>query len=558
MIATTATKSFPESWDAPVAGDATFMFDAMHFPYACTPLTNSATGAALAVGFTRAAREYNAPIAQVYVITRNLYHFEHYEMFQPANEDEARKMGELAEATIKPEIGRLLDRWNQEHLPAIQAHLSSLRAMSIETASDIRLAEYLDEIAAIHGELWTIHFRIAIPMLMGLQIFDEFYLDVFGGEMGDGHVLLTGVSSESVKAGLGLYDLAVKARELGLMDTIRDGKPSQLPEILNESEAGRSFLVDFQEYLGTYGYRQDLFELSTPTWLEDPTIALSNIKSYLVSDRDEHQEYAAIQSRAESALTAANASIAMYPEAVQGQFAGMVQIARAASFLQEEHNFYIDQMAESTIRLTYLRIANRLVAAGILEQPDDIFLLEIEEIRSLLENPGSATNVAPVRDLVQTRRMHLLQARTMTPPPFIGPPPQGPPPDSNPMERALGRFFGGPPQQSEQSNQIKGNAGSRGLITGSAFVAMTLEEATGVQPGQILVAVTTMPAWTPLFGVAAAVVTETGGPLSHCAIVAREYGIPAVVGAHGATHRIKTGQTITVDGGSGIVTIGDE
>jgi pyruvate,water dikinase len=123
------------------------------------------------------------------------------------------------------------------------------------------------------------------------------------------------------------------------------------------------------------------------------------------------------------------------------------------------------------------------------------------------------------------------------------------------MERAIGRFFGGPPQQADASNEIKGNAGSRGVVSGIARVARTLDEATQVLPGEILVAVTTMPAWTPLFGVAAAVVTETGGPLSHCAIVAREYGIPAVVGAHGATRIITTGQRITVDGGRGRVTI---
>jgi pyruvate,water dikinase len=145
-------------------------------------------------------------------------------------------------------------------------------------------------------------------------------------------------------------------------------------------------------------------------------------------------------------------------------------------------------------------------------------------------------------------------ARGLTPPPFIGDPPAGPPAE-DPMMRAMGRFFGGPPQQADAPNQIKGNAGSRGVATGIARVARTLEEATSVLPGEILVAVTTMPAWTPLFGVAAAVVTETGGPLSHCAIVAREYGIPAVVGAHGATRTIATGQRITVDGGLGIVTI---
>ncbi|MFH4176429.1 hypothetical protein WAJ79_26160, partial [Acinetobacter baumannii] len=71
------------------------------------------------------------------------------------------------------------------------------------------------------------------------------------------------------------------------------------------------------------------------------------------------------------------------------------------------------------------------------------------------------------------------------------------------MFRALGRFFGGPPQQAEATNELKGNAGSRGIATGPARVARTLEEATAVQPGDILIALTTMPAWTPLFGIAA-------------------------------------------------------
>jgi pyruvate,water dikinase len=123
------------------------------------------------------------------------------------------------------------------------------------------------------------------------------------------------------------------------------------------------------------------------------------------------------------------------------------------------------------------------------------------------------------------------------------------------MTRAMLRFFGGPPQEAPAPGQLKGNPGSRGVASGIARVARTLEEAKAVQPGEILVAITTMPAWTPFFGVAAAVVTETGGVLSHCAIVAREYGIPAVVGAHGATQAILTGQRITVDGGSGLVTI---
>ncbi|MBL8126668.1 MAG: hypothetical protein JNM64_03455 [Chloroflexia bacterium] len=116
------------------------------------------------------------------------------------------------------------------------------------------------------------------------------------------------------------------------------------------------------------------------------------------------------------------------------------------------------------------------------------------------------------------------------------------------------RFFGGPPQISETPGQLKGTPGSRGTVTGVARVARTLDDARHLEPGEILVAITTMPPWTPLFGIASAVVTETGGPLSHCAIVAREYGIPAVVGAAGATRAIQTGQEITVDGSGGLVT----
>jgi pyruvate,water dikinase len=136
----------------------------------------------------------------------------------------------------------------------------------------------------------------------------------------------------------------------------------------------------------------------------------------------------------------------------------------------------------------------------------------------------------------------------MTPPRFLGSVDGGEPPDTVMMA-----FFGGPPKPALEDGQLRGNPGSRGVTTGVAKVARTLEDAKALEPGEILVALTTMPAWTPLFGIAAAVVTETGGALSHCAVVAREYGNSAVVGAYGATTVIATGQRITVDGERGIV-----
>ena len=145
----------------------------------------------------------------------------------------------------------------------------------------------------------------------------------------------------------------------------------------------------------------------------------------------------------------------------------------------------------------------------------------------------------------------------MTPPPVIGtpPPPQAPAGEPSPLEAGLAGFVGLPPAAARHSREIRGNAGSRGKVTGPARVALTLEEAGALQPGEILVCPTTAPAWTPLFATAAAVVTDTGGILSHCAVVAREYGIPAVVGTQVGTATIRTGQRITVDGSTGTVTL---
>ncbi|RIK41846.1 MAG: hypothetical protein DCC58_11910 [Chloroflexi bacterium] len=119
----------------------------------------------------------------------------------------------------------------------------------------------------------------------------------------------------------------------------------------------------------------------------------------------------------------------------------------------------------------------------------------------------------------------------------------------------MGKFFGAPPPPSDEPGVLRGAAGSAGSVRGVARVVRSLADAQRLQPGEILVTETTAPAWTPLFASAAAVVTDTGGVLSHCAVVAREYMIPAVVGTAMATAVIPDGATIEVDGAAGVVRI---
>jgi pyruvate,water dikinase len=290
----------------------------------------------------------------------------------------------------------------------------------------------------------------------------------------------------------------------------------------------------------------------TPTWREDPSIPLGTVRGYLMNGFDARADHDAKARSAEAALESARQRLSSYPEPIRQQFEALVQAARFAAFVQEEHNFQIDQKCISWTRYLFLQVGRRLVAAGLLNDPADIFMFELGEIRSLLGQPiDDATRDATQATAVD-RKSALEHAKTLTPPPFLGPPPE-PPKMDNVLIRGMGRFWGGGPQVADAPDQLKGNAGSRGIATGEAFVARSLSEATGLKPGQILIATTTMPAWTPYFGVAAAIVTETGGPLSHCAVVAREYGIPAVVGAAGAMTAIQDGQRITVDGDRGIV-----
>jgi pyruvate,water dikinase len=125
----------------------------------------------------------------------------------------------------------------------------------------------------------------------------------------------------------------------------------------------------------------------------------------------------------------------------------------------------------------------------------------------------------------------------------------------NPM---LTKFFGVPLEQGPDPRVIKGNAASSGKTTGIARVIASIDQSGRLQAGDILVCPATNPPWTPLFGIASAIVTDHGGVLSHTAIVAREYGIPAVVGTKVATSLIKDGQTITVDGDEGVVKLEGE
>ena len=221
-------------------------------------------------------------------------------------------------------------------------------------------------------------------------------------------------------------------------------------------------------------------------------------------------------------------------------------LAGAQTYLpiQEDHNFWIDQVGLSVQRVPALEAGRRLAAEGRLEDANDVFQLEYAELQDALRD-----GKGDLKELVARRKRERARFYEVTPPPALG---TAPPPEMS-EDPMLTKFFGAPPPEHPDPRVINGNAASQGKITGTARVIMSLGDAGRLRRGEILVCPATMPPWTPLFALASAVVTDHGGVLSHTAIVAREYRIPAVVGTKVGTAIIQDGRTITVDGTNGTV-----
>ena len=224
---------------------------------------------------------------------------------------------------------------------------------------------------------------------------------------------------------------------------------------------------------------------------------------------------------------------------------------QVAAIAHEDHNFWIDQRLFYHVRRLILEFGGRLAQAGALDSANDVFYLTPDE----LQNGRDVS----MKRLVQERKTEMEQFSHVTPPPMLGTMPAFEMTDGGSMVRAMFKGEMSPaPTGNSELNKVKGLPGSAGVTRGTARVIRSLAEAGKLQPGDVLVAIATEPPWTPLFATASAIVTDSGGVLSHSAVVAREYRIPAVVGTDYATSTFHDGQLLEVDGNKGIVRVVSE
>jgi pyruvate,water dikinase len=530
----------------------------MHFPEPIALSDYSLMQAVYGVGFNRAGEFYGTPIR---AHARRFGAYFYSAMVPNVPPEQMAAQGKIAEERLTPAVGSLRTRWEQEWLPEIQQIIAAFRAYDLAGASHPALARHLGLTVERMQRLWEIHFLLAFPMLLGLSLFDDFYRDLFGDEDAfQAYRLLQGFENKTLESNQALWALSRRALADPAVHQIIELHPAdEIVRALEQSTAGRGFLAELRAYLDAYGHRGDTWGLRVPGWLEDPRSVLRNLKEYVKQpDRDLPGERAALIEERERLLAETRERLAGYPRPVVGQFEGLLQAAQFANVLSEEHGFWIDFSSMYEVRLVLLEIGRRLASAGLLDAPDDVFLLSIEEIKDDIGALAEGHAGTDRRALVAERRAELERAAAITPPPMLGTPPAGPPPQ-DPIGRAIVKMFGAgaPPASEVPSDELRGSAGSPGVVRGTARIVRSPSDADRLQAGDVLVAEFTAPPWTPLFATASAVVTDAGGILSHCAVVAREYGIPAVVGTGIATAAIRDGQQIEVDGNAGLVRLLD-
>jgi phosphoenolpyruvate synthase/pyruvate phosphate dikinase len=195
-------------------------------------------------------------------------------------------------------------------------------------------------------------------------------------------------------------------------------------------------------------------------------------------------------------------------------------------------------MCSDRLRRLALRVGRRLVREGTLDHADDIMFLARREVPQILDGSREA------RPIVAERRREHARRELLEPPRVVGKPKAA----SSEPDRFDGKRF-----EPESDGTLRGTGASAGVVRGPARVVFGPEDFDRVVRGDIIVAPASNPGWVPLFSIAAGFVTDTGGVLSHAAVVAREFGLPAVVGMGDATKRIADGRIVEIDGAAGLV-----
>lgn len=451
-------------------------------------------------------------------------------------------------------ISALVDDFETSGRAATTGRTRELRGRDLAAMSDERLdthlGEVLDHVEATADEHFMLAMGTSIVPVGRLGMLVEEHLG-WGGVEAIG--LLQGYGETSLAPGIALRELAEALGPAGVERATAD----------HDWLLAQPATVAFMD---AHGHRATT-SLARPTDAEDPTRVVAHLQRMAATPAepsgDDPQDPRAhaheLEARAVAGLSSRPGGAARVE-----RFRRVLTFARRCRPYNDETEFTtLDALG--LVRLWAVEVGRRLAQRGVLIDESDVFLLELDEVRTLLHDPAT-----PLPDL-ERRRGELRWAESNPAPDHLGPAPSPPPPVAAVPRRGRetlgailwavgalrgdgleGRLADAP--QPDERDVLRGTPGSPGVATGTVRVVRSEDDFARIEHGDVVVCPTTVASWSPIFTHIAGIVTEHGGPLSHPATLAREYGLPAVLAVPDATTVLTDGAPVTVDGGAGTVT----
>ncbi len=338
----------------------------------------------------------------------------------------------------------------------------------------------------------------------------------------------------TAELGPALWQLAHTLRDAGLAEYVREQPAEEALALLQEKPEAEPFLAQFKTFLNNYGYRcPNDAEFLNPRWRDAPAEVITMLAGYLQPDEPTNplETIRRQQKEREEVVTQIERQLNPVRRVI---FRRLLNITQKNVRRRDNNRSYLTKFLYP-MRTIVAELGRRWCEKGWLSRPEDIFFLTVAEIDTIITQNNPLALDKDLHTIVADRRAAFDFWYTIETPDAVGP-------DGTPVA-----------VQPVNGSYVQGIPASSGRVRGTARIIHTIAETSRLRPGDILITQATDPGWTPVFPLVSGIVLEIGGQLSHGAILAREYAIPAIINAQGAIHNIQDGQTIVVDGTLGRV-----
>ncbi len=423
----------------------------------------------------------------------------------------------------------------------------------------------------LYSKMWHHHTEFLMLGYGAYVVFFEFCKKAFP-EISDQTVarMVAGIEVTMYRPDDELKRLAKLAVEQGVDDLFVEGcQPDKVLEALKTRGAGGAAWLDALEAAKDPWFNVSIgdgFYHHHRSWEDDLIVPFAALPRYVDMARrgEDLQRPTERLKREKDRITEEHRSLLTTDEE-RTAFDQMLGLCRTVFPFVEDHKFYCEHWFSTRFFQKIRSFGHLLAGRGVLAEAEDIFHLQHTEVEQALADVmlawasgGREVGARHLQPLVAERKRILAALGDWSPPPALGPIPEG---LNDPAVKMLWGITEETIQTwasaDEDATELRGYAASPGVVEGVARVLMNVNEIGQIREGEILVCPVTAPSWGPVFGKIKAAVSDIGGTMSHAAIVAREYGMPAVVGTGSATQTIKSGQRIAVDGDRGVIRILD-